>query len=116
MDARLRQVTRLMSEDLSRPLDLKALARSVNLSPSRLRSLFREETGQTPAQYLKRLRMRRAEQLITQTFLNLKEVMLRVGISDGSHFVRDFRKTYGLPPMRYRAARGGSEGRSHSGQ
>lgn len=108
MDARLREARSLLSEDLSRPLDLEAVARSVNLSPSRLRSLFREETGLTPAQYLKCLRMRRAEQLIRQTFLNLKEIMLRVGIADESHFVRDFRKTYGLSPMRYRAARRGA--------
>lgn len=104
MDTRLRQAARLLSEDLSRPLDLEALARSLNLSPSRLRSLFRDETGETPAQYLKRLRLQRAEELLTQTFLSLKEVMLRVGIADESHFVRDFRKTYGLSPMRYRAA------------
>ena len=106
MDPRLRQAISLLKEDLSRPLDLEALARSVNLSPSRLRQLFKDETELTPAQYLKCLRMRRARELITKTFLNLKEIMLRVGIADDSHFVRDFRKTYGLSPIKYRLAHG----------
>ena len=116
MDPRLRYAISLLSEDLRRPLDLEDLAGSLNLSPSRLRHLFKDETGLTPAQYLKRLRMRRAEEIITETFLNLKEVIPLVGIADVSHFVRDFRKTYGLSPIRYRLAHGKhSPRRSHSG-
>ena len=102
MDPRVRQTVDLLSEDLSRDVDIKALARTVNLSTSRLRHLFKDETGLTPAQYLKRMRLERARQLIEGSFLRIKEVMPQVGISDESHFVRDFKKTHGLPPMRYR--------------
>jgi transcriptional regulator GlxA family with amidase domain len=102
MDLRVRQTINLLSEDLSRDLDIEALANSVHLSPSRLRHLFKDETGLTPAQYLKRLRLERAKELMDGSFLRLKEVMPRVGISDESHFVKDFKKTHGLPPVRYR--------------
>lgn len=115
MDARLRQAIRLLSEDLSRPLDLEALARSLNLSPSRLRHLFKDETGLTPAQYLKRLRIERARELFEGTFLSLKEVMLQVGLGDESHFVRDFKKAHGMPPVSYRRLRGGSSKSSRAG-
>lgn len=102
MDPRVRQVIDLLSEDLGRNIDIEALAKSVNLSSSRLRHLFKDETGLTPAQYLKRLRLERARELIDGSFLRLKEVMPQVGISDESHFVRDFKKKHGLPPIKYR--------------
>lgn len=101
MDPRVRQAIDLLSEDLSRDFDFKALAASVNLSPSRLRHLFKDETGLTPAQYLKHLRLKRAKELLEGSFLRLKEVMPLVGINDESHFVRDFKKAHGLPPRRY---------------
>lgn len=103
MDTRVIQIINLLSEDLSRNCDIKALAASVNLSPSRLRHLFKDETGYTPAQYLKRLRLERAKELLAGSFLRLKEVMPRIGVTDDSHFVRDFKKTHGLPPIKYRS-------------
>ena len=106
-----------MSEDLSRDFDLKALAVSINLSPSRLRHLFKNETGLTPAQYLKHLRLDRARELLDGSFLRLKEVMPLVGIKDDSHFVRDFKKAHGLPPRRYRQqARKFPNAHGHQGQ
>lgn len=102
MDIRVRQVITLLSQDLSRNVDIKALASSVDLSASRLRHLFKDETGLTPAQYLKRLRLERARELMEGSFLRVKEVMPQLGITDESHFVRDFKKTHGLPPIRYR--------------
>ncbi len=56
----------------------------------------------TAAQYLKSLRMQRAKHLIDSTFLNTKEIMQRVGMKDESHFVREFKKIYGLPPGTYK--------------
>lgn len=102
MDERVRQIINLLSDDISRDFDFKALAASVNLSHSRLSHLFKDETGLTPAQYLKSLRLERARELLQGSFLRLKEVMPLVGINDESHFVRDFKKAHGLPPRRYR--------------
>ena len=102
VDRRVQAVIDYMSEDLSRPLRLKEVAQSVNLSASRLQHLFKAETNMTAAQYLKSLRMQRAKQLIDSTFLNTKEIMQRVGMKDESHFVREFKKIYGLPPGSYK--------------
>ena len=102
MDRRVQAVIDYMLEDLSRPLRLEEIAQSVNLSASRLQHLFKADMKMTAAQYLKSLRMQRAKQLIDSTFLNTKEVMQRVGIKDESHFVREFKKIYGLPPGSYK--------------
>jgi transcriptional regulator GlxA family with amidase domain len=102
LDRRVQAVIDYMLEDLSRPLRLKEIAHSVNLSASRLQHLFKADTNKTAAQYLRSLRMQRAKQLIDSTFLNTKEIMQRVGIKDESHFVREFKKIYGLPPASYK--------------
>lgn len=117
MDSRVQQAIDLLSEDLSRDFNFETIAASVNLSPSRLRHLFKDETGLTPAQYLKRLRLKRAKELLEGSFLRLKEVMPQVGINDESHFIRDFKKAHGLPPKRYRSTtRKSPTVHSHGGQ
>jgi two-component system, response regulator YesN len=102
MDDRVRHALRLISEDLRRPLVLAEVARSVNLSGTWLRTLFRAETGVTPARHLKSLRMRKAKELLEESFLNVKQVMFGVGISDRRHFAREFCERYGRTPREYR--------------
>src|SRR5215813_8310310 len=101
MDRRVQLVINYMSENLGRPLDPEEVARLVGLSASRIQHLFKADTNMTAAQYLKFLRLQTARRLIESTFLSTKEIMQRVGLRDESHFVRDFRKTYGLPPASY---------------
>jgi transcriptional regulator GlxA family with amidase domain len=102
MDIRVRQALRLMSRDLSHPLNLKDVARAVSLSTPRLRYLCKAETGMTPARYLKAMRMQEARRLLETTFLSVKQVAAEIGIRDVSHFVRDFKKAYGLTPTQHR--------------
>ena len=102
MDARVCQVISRMKGCLNQAPPLADLARAVNLSPSRLNALFKEETGLPPAKYLRLLRLHEARRLLETTFLSVKQVMARVGVADESHFVRDFRKAFGMTPARYR--------------
>ncbi|HKR01811.1 MAG TPA: AraC family transcriptional regulator [Pyrinomonadaceae bacterium] len=103
MDQRVQTVIHLMNDDLKKIPPPTALAASVNLSYSRLCRLFKAETGETPAQYLKTMRMREAAELLSTTFLSVKEVMNRVGLKNKSHFTHDFTKIFGTAPVRYRA-------------
>ncbi|MBA3514912.1 MAG: helix-turn-helix transcriptional regulator [Pyrinomonadaceae bacterium] len=104
MDRRIQTVRFVIETDFRRAWDIEALAQMINLSASRLRHLFTAEIGQTPAQYLKAVRMREAEMLLRTTLLSVKEIMNRVGISNESHFVHDFKKAHGLAPSKYRSA------------
>jgi AraC family transcriptional regulator of arabinose operon len=103
MDIRVQMVIAHLNNNLHQELRLDSLACSLNISPSRLRHLFKEEVGVSLFVYLKLLRMRRAKELIETTFLSIKEIMFTIGICDESHFVRDFKRSYGLPPMKYRS-------------
>ena len=102
MDRRVQKVITLMKNHLRRGVSSSQLAQSVNLSPSRLYQIFKDETGMPPAKYLRMLRMQQAEQLLETTFLSVKEIMARVGVTDESHFVRDFKRYHGLTPAQYR--------------
>lgn len=84
------------------PLD--ELAVSVNLSVSRLRALFKADTGMTIAQYLKRQRMQCAKELVGTTYLRIGEVATKLKFEDVSHFVRDFKQMFGVTPVTYRKA------------
>lgn len=102
MDPRIHRVVHLMTTDLSCEVPLHALAQSVNISVSRLSHLFKDEMGTSPIQYLRVQRIEKAKVLLETTFLNVQEIMIRVGVKDKSHFVRDFKRVYGLSPLRYR--------------
>lgn len=93
-----------LETDFQRAWDIVQLGQLVNLSGSRLRHLCKAEMDLTPAQYLKAIRMREAAILLRNTFLSVKEIMNRVGISNESHFVHEFKKVHGLAPSKYRSA------------
>src|SRR5215203_2137790 len=102
MNPRIAHVISVMEADIDGCLTVTALAAAVNLSPSRLAVLFRQETGVSPARFLHALRMERARLLLERTFLSVKEVMAFVGVNDPSHFSRDFSRHHGVAPSRLR--------------
>jgi|SRR5207253_8627720 len=84
-------------------LRLEDLAREVNLSIWHLSHLFKSEMNDSPAHYLKSVRLEHACDLLAATNLSVKEVMHKVGLSDQSHFAKDFKKVYGITPTQYRS-------------
>ena len=101
MNHRVRASISFMKTNLHRKLTPVEIAQSVRLSPSRLRHLFKDETGTSVVRYLRELRLQRAKHLLETTFLSINEVAAAVGIDGTSHFVRDFEKTHGMTPARY---------------
>ena len=102
MAERVKRVIELMEVDPSRSFTLGKMAESVNLSAPYFCYLFKTITGVPPAKYLKSLRMQQAATLLTTTFLSVKEIVRHVGLTDESHFVRDFKRLYGMTPSEYR--------------
>jgi AraC-like DNA-binding protein len=105
MEYRVQKIILLIRENPSKPLTLDKLAQAVNMSSSRLRHLFKGEVGKTPTQYLKDLRMERARKLLENTSFHVKQVMMDVGINDESHFLRDFKRAFGMTPKQCRVRR-----------
>jgi transcriptional regulator GlxA family with amidase domain len=104
MDRRIELVISKMKTETASSWDTATLAALVNLSPSRFRHLFKQETGTSPAQYLKDLRLRKAEVMLRTTFLSVKQILKQVGLGSNTHFVSDFRNLHGMTPTAYRRA------------
>ena len=71
-------------------------------SPSYFRMIFRKELSASPAAYLKDLRLEKAKYLLENTFEHIKQVGLAVGMTDESHFTRDFKTRYEETPTEHR--------------
>src|SRR5438309_1698621 len=100
--ARVQIATDFMKANLHRRVSLAELSEVANLSPSHLSRLFKAQTRLSPGEYLRRLRMEIARQLVAAGLLSIKEIMAMVGYKSKSHFVRDFRSSFRLPPSEYR--------------
>jgi transcriptional regulator GlxA family with amidase domain len=82
--------------------DVASLAAHVNLSAARFRYLFRLHISTPLAKYLKQRRLSAAEALLRRSFLTVQEISAASGFKSQCHFVREFRKQFGLPPAAYR--------------
>jgi two-component system, response regulator YesN len=102
MHKRVDVIIAQLERDLRRQVTLDEIAPLVNLSPSRLRHVFKAATGVSLKQYQKQLRMQKARELLEDSFLSVKEIMIEIGISDRNHFARSFRKTFGATPTQHR--------------
>lgn len=98
----VRRVTRYMEERLDEPIELQELADLLQLSRFYLCTAFRRATGHTPHQWLLRLRMARARDLLEGTSLSVTEVALATGYQTPSAFTHAFRSFFGLSPREFR--------------
>ena len=64
--------------------------------------LFREEVGDSPINYLIKVRLAKAKELIEESGLPIKAVAKKVGYDDAYHFSKLFKKYYGSPPSSLR--------------
>ena len=115
MDKRVEKIIQMMREDVRGELSLTEFAQSVNLSVWRLCHIFKSDVGMPPIRYLRLLRMERAKGLLESSFLSVKEIAFQVGLNDESHFVRDFKSTYGYSPALYRSRFRSNGTEAHNG-
>ncbi len=99
---RIRQTVEFMYANLDRPPTLRALAKCARLSPSQFSAQFRVSTGVTPTQYMLRLRVERAKQLLRNSRQSVLEIGMTVGFDNQQHFATVFRRLAGVPPSIYR--------------
>lgn len=73
----------------------------MNLSRSTLARKLSAVTGQSPSEFTRIIRLKRAAKLLKQKFGNVTEVAYEVGFNDISYFNRCFKKAYGISPAEY---------------
>ncbi len=97
-----------IKENFSRDISLDDVSREVNVSPYYFSKLFKEEEGQNFIEYLTKIRVDRAKQLLCEETLSIKEISIMVGYADPNYFSRIFRKQMDMSPREYRESMTGS--------
>ncbi|HNY17030.1 MAG TPA: helix-turn-helix domain-containing protein [Treponemataceae bacterium] len=90
-----------IGESYSRQIQLSDAAEAANVSSAYLSRLFSEHTGSSFVDYLTALRIERAERLIRENRLSIKEVAFATGYQDPNYFSKLFRKIVGVSPTMY---------------
>jgi AraC family transcriptional regulator len=103
---RIARAMALIAADPARAPDLEQLAGAAAFSPFHFHRIYREITGETPAETLARERLSRAAALLVRDRLPVAAVARRCGYGSAAAFTRAFRAAYGVPPAAYRAAGG----------
>jgi transcriptional regulator GlxA family with amidase domain len=93
-----------MEQNLSRDLPLPVIARRAAMSTRTLSRRFREQVGTTPAAWLARARVRRAQRLLETTDLAIEQVATEVGFGSASVMREHFGTVVGTSPVSYRRA------------
>lgn len=90
-------------DHLGEAISVADLAEVAGVSVPHLHRLVREQLATTPMRLVSRLRMERAQRLLSETDLTVTEIAALVGYDDPLHFSRRFRQLTGQPPSAGRA-------------
>ena len=89
-----------LRQDFDQPLRIEEMARELGMSVSGLRQHFKAVTAMSPSQFRKQLRLQEARRLILSEDLDAISTAYRVGYQDASHFNREYKSLFGVPPIR----------------
>ena len=102
LDPRIRKAMDHLSMHISEPFSEAGLARAASLSPSHLRHLFREQTGESPRRFQELQRLRRAMDLLAMSRLSIAEIANDLGFENPFYFTLRFKKHTGESPTAFR--------------
>jgi len=107
LDRRLGRLVELMMAHIENPLPVETLSRIANVDPATTRRLFLRHFRQTPGKYYKEIRLQRAQNLLTNSALQIAQIATMTGFADQATFARAYRKWSGLQPSKSRRAGSG---------
>ena len=98
----LMKVTNYVQHNLSKPIDVEALADSMFISRTHLSAKFKQETGMTLTDFILIEKIEEAKRLLRYSDKSLSLIADYLGFSSQSHFTRAFKKYSGKTPREYR--------------
>lgn len=102
LQLQIEKAMRWLSLQYARSISIEEMAHSLGYHRTHLSKMFKEHTGLAPSQYLLKIRMERAAQLLHNKQLSIQHIASSVGMSDALYFSRRFKQWYGMSPSRYR--------------
>jgi DNA-binding response OmpR family regulator len=95
---------RLIADNLASLPGLAEIARNVGTYREKLSQVFREQTGMTVFAYIREARIRRGEELLRETDIDVQDIALLIGFNNAGNFATAFRERMGITPSAFRQA------------
>ncbi|MNH74353.1 Chemotaxis protein CheY [compost metagenome] len=98
----MKKLLQYIKDHLDEPLSLTEVAKQFHFNPSYLSNYFTVHNDEGFSEYLTRVRIERASELLREGEATISEISSMVGYSDHSYFTKVFRKLKGISPSQYR--------------
>lgn len=102
LEGAIRKARFMMIEHIDQPLEARKIARELHLSYTHFRRLFKRMTGYSPGQYLLHMRIVKAQELLRDTRLSIKQICFMLGFDSPYYFSRIFKAKIGRSPLQWR--------------
>ncbi len=90
-----------LKDNLDKSFTLEELSLVFSISTSKLKMIFKEESGSSPISYFTSLKIKKAKQLIRETSLNFTQISESLGFSTVHYFSKLFKEKTGVTPTEY---------------
>ncbi len=97
---RIARAVECIRSNFDQHLSIDNLARELGMSTSGLHHQFKAVTAMTPLQFQKQLRLQEARRLMLGEDIDVSNAGYRVGYDDAAHFNREYKRLFGMPPLR----------------
>lgn len=96
------ETMRIINEKYNEDLTLSSVAKLLSITPQHLSNTFKSNVGITFSNYMTAVRLQHAEKFLIETKESITDICYMCGYKNFSHFIRSFKKTYGVSPSIYR--------------
>jgi transcriptional regulator GlxA family with amidase domain len=100
----LESILQVIEKHLDDPeLNATTIEKAIFISKMQLYRKLKTLAGMTPAEFIKRIRLKHAADMLLTSQFTVSEIIYRTGFNSKSYFFREFKKIYQLAPNEYRA-------------
>ncbi|MGB1226368.1 MAG: AraC family transcriptional regulator [Poseidonibacter sp.] len=104
IEAKMTRTLKTIHNEYKKHLDIPTLAKEEDMSVSSFHTHFKKVTTLSPLQYIKKIRLNKAKDLLTRDNLQVNETAYETGYESSSQFSKDFKSYYGYPPKEAKAS------------
>ena len=98
-------VLKYIREHCGEKITLEEMAKRCLYNTSYFSRVFKDYTGENFIAYLRKKRINKAAELISNSDIMIKDIMCEVGYTESNKFFSDFKKIFGLTPLQYRKSK-----------
>jgi AraC-like DNA-binding protein len=103
-ESKIANALKMIHDNYKENHDMETLSRTCGMSVSSFHTHFKKITTFTPLQYIKKIRLTKAKELLTKHDYKVVDVANELGYDNPSHFSRDFKSYFGYSPKEAKAS------------